>query len=363
MSDLSTPPALAGTTRSALLPRKGYIVSPSFDLVYFILSPLIGLVIIRTIVLGEIQWFTSPQNLFGVVDSRVGFAIAVWTYAHLFAVVFRSHLNPQIFKLHRVRFTAVPALLFVGLMTSNWVLAIGLALTWFWDIYHSSMQVFGFCRIYDSRMGNPGDKGRGLDVYMSHLVYIAPIFLGLSFSSILHSSLREFKPLGLDLGPTVIDPLVAAQGTIIGVVLVGGSAFVAYYAYSFWQLSKQGYHYSPQKALMLVTTGAVTYYAWTFLHPAGAFFVVNFFHGLQYFAMVWWSEKKHISSRFGLSRFAFGHLVALTVFLVLIFGEGIWHNVAATHGQALFAVSVATVITLMHFWYDGFIWSVQKHQV
>jgi hypothetical protein len=26
-------------------------------------------------------------------------------------------------------------------------------------------------------------------------------------------------------------------------------------------------------------------------------------------------------------------------------------------------VSVATVITLMHFWYDGFIWSVQKHQV
>jgi hypothetical protein len=27
------------------------------------------------------------------------------------------------------------------------------------------------------------------------------------------------------------------------------------------------------------------------------------------------------------------------------------------------AMSLATVITLMHFWYDGFIWSVRKHQV
>jgi hypothetical protein len=252
MSDITSPPALPGTTRTTLLPRKGFIVSPTFDLVCFILSPLLGLVIIRTVVLGEIDWFTSSQNLFGVMDSRIGFAIAVWTYAHLFAVVFRSHLNPEIFKLHRARFTLVPGVLFVGFLTSNWVLAIGLTLTWFWDIYHSSMQVFGFCRIYDSRLGNASDKGRLLDVWMSHLVYIAPIFLGLSFSSILHSSLREFKPLGVDLGPTVIDPLVAAQGPIITVVLVGGSAFLAYYVYSFWQLSQQGYRYSPQKALMLI---------------------------------------------------------------------------------------------------------------
>jgi len=349
--------------RTWALPRKGYIVSPVFDLTYFILSPLLGLLIIRGIVLGQFDWATSPQNILGVIDSRVGFAIAVWTYAHLFAVVFRSHLNGEIFRRHRFRFVAVPILLFLGLTTSKWVFATGLALTWFWDVYHSSMQVFGFSRIYDSKMGNPPDVGRRLDIWMAHLVYIAPIFVGLSLRPLLESALREYRPLGLDLQPSVVEPILAAQAGITGAIIVGGSCFVVYYVYSYWKLSRQGYRYSPQKALMLLTTGTVSFYAWGFLHPAGAFFVANFFHGLQYFAMVWWSERKNISRSFGLSRFAMGHLVSLLLFLVIIFGVGTWHKVAATHGGGLIAVSIATVISLMHFWYDGFIWSVRRHEV
>jgi len=148
------------------------------------------------------------------------------------------------------------------------------------------------------------------------------------------------------------------------VIVLSATLFVAYYIYSFWRLYKdEGYRYSPQKAVMLLSTAGASVYAWGFLHPAGAFFVVNFFHALQYFAMVWWSERSNITRTFGLSQFAHGHVVALLPFIVLIFGVGTWHNVFATHGGGLAALSLATVITLMHFWYDGFIWSVRKHEV
>jgi len=350
--------------RTFKLARTGYIVTPAFDLVFFILSPVIGLLILRGVVLSEFSWATSKQSIFGVADSRLGFAIAVWTYAHLFTVVFRSHLNRNVFAQHRVRFVVVPIALFLGLMISPWVLAIGLALTWFWDIYHSSMQIFGFSRIYDSRMGNPADKGRSLDVWMAHFIYIAPVFVGLSLRPILEAALREFRPLGWGVLYRNVEVVVSLQPLFTSAIVFAGTLFVAYYIHSFWRLHKEeGYRYSPQKALMLVCTGGVSIYAWGFLHPAGAFFVVNFFHALQYFAMVWWSERSNIRYSFGLSQFAYGHVVAGLLFLTIIFGVGLWHQVFATHGKGIIALSLATVITLMHFWYDGFIWSVRKHEV
>lgn len=350
--------------RTGILPRAGYIVSPAFDLAFFILSPVIGLVILRSIVVTEFTFATSKQTIFGVVDTRLGFGILVWTYAHLFTVVFRSHLNRHVFAQYRVRFIAVPIALFGALMISPSVLAVALALTWFWDIYHSSMQIFGFSRIYDSKMGNAWDKGRRLDIWMAHFIYIAPIFVGLSLRPTLEMPLGELRSLGWGVLYRKVDVVVALQPVLRSAIVVSGLLFFAYYIYSYWRLYKdEGYRYSPQKALMLVATGGVSIYAWGFLHPAGAFFVVNFFHALQYFAMVWWSERSNITRSFGLSRFAYGHIVAFGIFLVLIFGVGTWHLVFATTARVPVAVSIATVITLMHFWYDGFIWSVRRHDV
>jgi hypothetical protein len=187
--------------------------------------------------------------------------------------------------------------------------------------------------------------------------------MGLSFGPLLESGFREFRPLGLDLTP-VITPIVAVQSAIAWSLLVAGACFLVYYVHAFRKLSRdEGYRFSRQKLLMLVTTGCVSFYAWGFLHPAGAFFVSNFFHGLQYFAMVWWSEKRNMTRTFGLSRFVFGQLVTLSAYLLIIFSVGVWYKVYATHGASMAAASIATVISLMHFWYDGFIWSVQKRQV
>ena len=36
---------------------------------------------------------------------------------------------------------------------------------------------------------------------------------------------------------------------------------------------------------------------------------------------------------------------------------------AGVRGNLRWGAALALVITLMHFWYDGFIWSVRRHQV
>lgn len=363
----ATPPASIAepiTQRITAAWRAGFIVSPPFDLFYFILSPILGLIVIKAIVMAEWSWVAAPETLMGVRDSKIGFAIGVWTYAHLFAVVFRSHVNTHVFSQHRIRFVVVPVVLCLGFIFNPWILAIGLMATLFWDLYHSSMQVFGFSRIYDSKFGNPPEKGRLLDVWMAHVLYIAPVFVGLSLNKILNSASREFTALGWNVPSELVDPIIAAQPVFAQVVTIASGLFIIYYILAYWRLSQQGYKYSPQKALALVSTGATTIYAWGFMHPVGAFLVVNFFHALQYFAIVWWSEKKNITATFRLPEVAWGHVVSLLLFIAIIFGVGLWMRTVAYAGpREIVALSVATVIALMHFWYDGFIWSVRKHEV
>ena len=98
--------------------RSQYIANRGYDLVFFILSPLFALGL--SFAIGLFRWpFEAVEGL-GTVQPRVLFFGLIWTNAHLFAVVFRSHANPQIFNQHRLRFTAVPAVVISALLLSNW---------------------------------------------------------------------------------------------------------------------------------------------------------------------------------------------------------------------------------------------------
>ena len=55
-------------------------------------------------------------------------------------------------------------------------------------------------------------------------------------------------------------------------------------------------------------------------------------------------------------------VLALAVFATVVLAAGLFYE-NSTHSALRWAGSVAAVISLMHFWYDGFVWSVQKHEV
>jgi hypothetical protein len=145
-------------------------------------------------------------------------------------------------------------------------------------------------------------------------------------------------------------------------VIVAGSLYCVFYVFAYWRLAREGHIFAWQKAALLVSTAVVSVYAWGVLHPLEAFFVANFFHGLQYFAIVWWQERSSIRRVFGLSRLANGQILALVAYIVTITAIGVFTCSRPEMGGRLVG-SIAITIALMHFWYDGFVWSVRRHQV
>lgn len=339
--------------------KKGFIASPGYDLFFFILSPLMALTMILSLDTTSAGWGMQNTTLFGAEAPLLRFFIGSWTFAHLFAVVFRSHGNPKVFRLFWPRFVIVPIVLLLIFSSAQWARGIGAVTVVLWDVYHTSMQNFGFCRIYDSKQGNPPEKGRGLDIWMNHLVYIAPIFVGLSLRTHLQQ-INKPRAFGLDMSETFQNLLSAQNAITTGIVIIG-TVFVTYYIYAYWRMSQDGYRVSPQKIVLLISTAVGSIWAWAFLPPFKAYFAANFFHGLQYFGIVWWTERGTLTKILRLPQVAWGYAAALACFVMVTASAGVWYRVAGK--ASILAISIALVISLMHFWYDGFIWSVRKRQV
>ncbi len=339
--------------------RSGYIASPRYDALFFLLSPILALAAAGLIT--PLQWPFEKTRALGGVDTRVAFFIGIFTTAHLFAVFFRSHANPEIFARYRVRFLAVPPLLFIVLVASEWTIVCGLVLAAVWDVYHSSMQNFGLCRIYDARLGNNPEVGRNLDRWLNHLLYIGPILAGASLRKTLESAHR-FTDLGWALPARALESIAAHQVWLALAVIAAGALFLLHYAIAYRALQRGGHRISRQKIGFLCSVGFTSILAWGFLPPLEAFFVANLFHNLQYLGIVWWAENANIRRVFRLSDLRGGRGVALVAWLGSLVLLSVWYE-TGTRSALRPAVALVLVVTLLHFWYDGFIWSVRKREV
>jgi hypothetical protein len=346
-------------TQPAAIRSKGFIASPGYDAFFIILAPVIALAFAEVLSLFEAPF--EVTDFLGTEERRITIWIGVWTYAHLIAVGFRSHGNRDVYTQHRIRFTLVPLMLFHAQGASRWVFVTGFALAALWDVYHTSMQNFGFCRIYDSKAGNDALSGRLLDVWLNHVIYIGPILGGLSLLPTLEV-LAGYRDLGWN-APLEFLALVRTHADAIRMTVVStGTLFLLYYAFAYARLIRNGYTISRQKIALLFTTGTTSIYAWGFLPPLEAFFISNFFHGLQYFAIVWWMEQGNIRRVFGLARIRHGNWLALAAFVISVGLFGVVYQLENGY-QLRWLGAAAITVSLMHFWYDGFVWSVRKKQI
>lgn len=354
--------ATVGVPLSAAVarPRGVFIASRLYDGVCFILAPLIALLLVE--LASRWPWAMADGSVFGVPGRPLAIFLSIWTFAHLFAVVFRSHANPGIFVQHRFRFVVVPIALFLAFLASDWALVTGVVLIVFWDVYHTSMQNFGLCRIYDGRLGNDPDEGRLLDVWLNHLIYIGPILAGASLLPTL-ATLRTFQEVGWQQPTQWLATAAAWQPVVRWIVVAAGVAFVAFYVAWYWRRSREGYRFSPQKAALLVSVASVSILAWGFMSPWKAFFVANFFHGLQYFAIVWWIERKNMTRVFALTQVRAGTALAFLAFALTVALAGYGYQIYGDYHLLRWTGALGVVISLMHFWYDGFVWSVHRREV
>jgi len=339
----------------------GYIAGPWVDAFFLIGAPLVGIAMFVPFGVSPLAFYPIADFHFGgfVAD---GFITAV-IFAHLGLVFFRSHLNTAIFRKHRFRFVGAPLLLFACVYTSTWVLLlVGVLATW-WDVYHSSMQTFGIGRLYDLRAGNDPEVGRRLDRVWSLLLYAGPIVAGASL--VIHlDDFYTFERVGSSL--FVGAPAVAmGYSRYLTFAVIGfGTFFTGYFIYNYRLLCKQGYRVPPQKVALYAVLGAVSIVCWGFNSYAEAFFVMNFFHALQYFFIVWYTEQRNITKKFGLEHFALGRYLALMIFVMTATCFGIWSTgywLGSDSSLQLFEATLL-VVSIMHFWYDGFIWSIRRRE-
>ena len=360
MSTASTAVAVArpvSMQATAAAARRGWIVGPFYDSLFFITSPLLALAL--GLVLAPTQLAVRPLRLFADEGSAAMIFIGSFTMAHLVIVIFRSHANREIFRTHRYRFTIVPIALFLAMTVSPWCQVAIAVLATFWDVYHSSLQTFGLGRIYDRLAGNDPLEGRRLDYLLNLVLYAGPIVAGVSLMAHFNDfySFRSVGSLLLTRVPgrvEAIHPYLA-----VGVISIG-VPFILYYLLRYAMMARDGYRVSPQKVLLLGSTALCSIWAWTF-NPFGmAFFIMNFFHAFQYFALVWHIEKRNIAGAFRVSRLRHAMPIALVLFLAF---AGIYGFLAETVFAQGMLLSVTLVVSIMHFWWDGFIWSVRKKQV
>ena len=337
----------------------GYIAKPWYDNTFFIFSPLIALVL--GIGLGP-SWLGETEISFlGEEDTLTDWFLAPFIMAHLVAVGYRSHLNSTVFKRFPLRFTVVPLVLFMAMGFSTTALVTVSVAATFWDVYHSGMQTFGLGRIYDSRAGNDPRLGRRLDAAFNLLIYAGPIAAGATLMDHV-GDFDEFAMIGAVFFMRIPAQAEGAAGALMWAVIGFGVPFVAFYLWWYWRAALAGWRVSWQKVALYSSTALCSIWAWGFNPFGEAFFIMNVFHALQYFAIVWWREQGTMRRVFHLPEAsAMAKPLALLIFLSSVFAYGFIVGALPIYNQ--WFIAGALTVSIMHFWYDGFVWSVRRKEV
>lgn len=337
---------------------KPYVSSRRVDNLLIIGSPLIALLIIAVVCEPRLK---SGEFLYNAKTPQWLLIIAgLLTHSHILMVFLRSHMNAGVYKRFPVRFTGIPLIMLAAMWASPVVFGIMSFVAIYWDEWHSLMQTFGFGRIYDAKMGNDLNTGRKLDIGMCFVLGLLPHAIALTFlpEAVRVDGLHGF----LDLDRAVSEKYGHLLSTLQVPLISFGICYVLYYIHHYQKLIKNGYKFPMPKLALFTTTGLSAVVIASFYSIADAAIFGNIYHAIQYYFIVYVSEGALVSRKFKIKENK--KLTGLLLFLIIISITILFSMVRARTGHILgFIGSFWLLTSLLHFWYDGFIWSVRKQDV
>lgn len=343
--------------------KNWYIHSKTSDTIFIIMCPLIALIIVALV--------CTPRTTNYVYSdlTPVWFAIAasVLTHAHVLLVFARSHLNAAVFKRYKYRFTIIPLILLAAMCISPIFFVLMGVIGVYWDEWHSLMQTFGFGRIYDGKQGNDPLTGRKLDMGMAFVAGLLPNLVLLTYlpKTQINGALVEYMEM-----PILV---VREHGWLITSarlpLIAFGICYTLFYIYSYRKLIKRGYKYSAAKFWLFATTGLTTILISCFYTIADGVFFGNIYHALQYIFIVYVSERSNLnqiaSKKNSLNApekkdYKLGILIFFLLIIPMIF---IFSGIRQLTQQVQYVAAFWLLTSILHFWFDGFIWSVRRQDV
>ena len=329
------------------------IASPRVDALLLWGAPLV----VFMVLVAWLQFATFAAPVMKAELHTYAFLFATMiTHAHLIAVAPRAYLNREVFAANRFRLTVIPLLLIAAMAFSPTILAIAAVVAFFWDVHHSAMQTFGISRIYDFKAGNGPRPLRRTDLFLNWLLYVGPIFVGASFVS--HAeALKGLANTPLTFLATAPGLLETGHNGIRDLALAVWAAGIVWGVFNYRKAILGGYTPPPQKVALIVSTGMVAFFSWGYLPPLIAFATINIHHAVQYYVIVWIQEGKRMADFVRLPRHA-----AFALFILFTAIVAVGYGVAVKVQSHLLLVPFIAC-SLLHFWYDGFVWSVSKGKV
>jgi len=343
----------------------GWMVSSGWDMAFIIASPL---------VIVPALWILAHT---AITPERLAIPVfAFATLGHHLPGYMRAYGDRKLFERFRLRFTVVPPLIFVGALFLVQPSFFGFEfappaslqlLIVVWGAWHGLMQIYGFMRIYDAKQG----VGHGLTQRLDLAVCFA-IFVG----GFLFSDSRTYFLMELvwEAGIPIFsaDALTTAR-FVVGIAIAG---LAAAYVVNMLAERRRGRRMGGVKFTLAVTTGGIYTFSGlitTDILLGAAVFEV--FHAIQYLAIVWYFNRRlesRVGDSFGPLRFLFrDRWFSLTLYLVFVVAFGACFLAMGTPrygpivgaGDAtdtLYILFQAFFVTssLLHYYYDGFIWKL-----
>ncbi|MBA3542948.1 MAG: tetratricopeptide repeat protein [Chthoniobacterales bacterium] len=318
------------------------------DLILYVGTPLL---LIPMFALAQKRW--SAQDIYI-------FVAAFGAMGHHLPGMIRAYGDPALFERFKWRFIFAPIFLLTVCVAFTWWDLKGIVLVvFFWGVWHGMMQTYGFCRIYDAKMGSFAALTRRLDLATCAIWFAAAVLLS---SSRMTDTLRAYYASGAP----VIPPWFL-HGLQQG-VLFSAIAISILFLLNFSRMWIQGKRPNPVKLALLGTSISFWWFCnnWVTNILAGiALFEV--FHDVQYLSLVWIYNRNRVekdSSIGGFMRFVFrrsGSLVGLYIGLVFAYGSlGYFAERIDIDTIKRVLIGIVAASGLLHFYYDGFIWKVRE---
>jgi tetratricopeptide (TPR) repeat protein len=347
LSSPQTVPATAGPAAASRKPNL-WILDSWRDLVLYVCTPLLLVPI-----------FIGAQGLWAAEDIYLVVA-AFGAMGHHLPGMIRAYGDRVLFERFRWRFICAPIFLVVVCAAfSLWDLKGIVLVAFVWGVWHGMMQTYGFCRIYDAKVGSFAELTRRLDFALCAIWFGTAVLLS---PQRMTDTLETYYSAG---GPFIQPALLSgAQRGLFILALAVSAVFLANYV---WMWSS-GRRPSPVKVVLLITSISF----WWYCNNIVASVLVGIalfevFHDVQYLSLVWIYNRKRVesdSSIGGFMRFVFrrsGALVGVYLGLVLAYGGlSLSKSYIGIDVVKRILTGVVTASALLHFYYDGFIWKVRE---
>src|SRR6266404_3021489 len=332
----------------AAAPRRNlWILNSWRDLILYVGTPLL-----------LVPLFALAQARFSAQDIYV-FVAAFGATGHHLPGMIRAYGDRALFERFRWRFILAPIFLVLVCLSFTWWDLKGIILVvFFWGVWHGMMQTYGFCRIYDAKIGSFAALTRRLDFATCAIWFAAAVLLS---SQRMTDTLETYYASGAPYIPASV--LQNVQQLMLFTAIAVSIVFLINFA-RMWVAGKRP---NPVKLALLVTSIAFWWYCnngVTNILAGIALFEV--FHDVQYLSLVWIYNRSRVEkdrSIGGFMRFVFrrsGSLIGLYIGLVFAYGSLAYFNSrleVETIKRVLSGVVAAA--GLLHFYYDGFIWKVR----